>query len=78
MAKQATNGQATGDGAVIGNATGGTWTGEDLPMNYHQRMFDAHEIIMALVGAVDTRGNWIWTVVFEHHINMNLSKGFLG
>ena len=53
--KQATNGQATGDGAAIGNATSGIWTGEDLPMNYHQRVVVALNKFTGLVGTVVTR-----------------------
>ena len=58
VAKQPIDHQATGDSAAVCNATGGIWTGKDLPMSYHWRIVVACNKITGLVGTVVTRDVW--------------------
>jgi hypothetical protein len=71
-------GQATGDGAAEGNATGGIFFSEDMPLNYHQRLAEARAKITALEGKAVTRDSWTWTVVPEHHVDDAPEQRFLG
>jgi hypothetical protein len=72
---------AEGQGGEANEGTtpaGGVFVGEDLPMNYHERLREARQRIKALLGQTVQKDSFTWTVIEEHHSDDLPEERFIG